>query len=72
MADEGKPRRISVGFQGGQVLAARVPQEELDRLAEALGGDGWHQLRAVDGEVRLDLRQIVYVMVDAEEHRVGF
>jgi hypothetical protein len=72
MTTEGKPRRVSVGFQGGQVLAARVPQEELDRLAGALGGDGWHQLRAVDGEVRLDLGQVVYVLVDAEEHRVGF
>ena len=71
MAD-GKPRRISIGFQGGQVLVARVPQEELDQLAGALGGDGWHALRGVDGEVRIDLGQVVYVLVDAEEHRVGF
>ncbi len=33
---------------------------------------GWHDLTAEDGTVALDLSKVVYVLVDHEEHRVGF
>jgi hypothetical protein len=65
-------RRISVGFQGGQVLALRVSQAELDSLNKALPAGGWHDLRAEDGPVRLHLGQVVYVRAEDEEQRVGF
>jgi hypothetical protein len=71
MADE-RPQKISVGFHGGQVLSARVAPPELSRLRDALGRDGWHELTAEDGTVALDLKKVVYVLVDHEEHRVGF
>jgi hypothetical protein len=67
-----KPQKISIGFLGGQVLSARVPPAELTRLREALGSTGWHDLTAEDGTVALDLTRIVYVLVDDEDHRVGF
>ena len=71
MATE-KPQKISIGFHGGQVLSARVAPEELSRLREALSGGGWHELSAEDGTVALDLGHVDYVLVDAEETRVGF
>jgi hypothetical protein len=71
MADV-KPQKISIGFLGGQVLSARVTAEELKRLREALGTEGFHDLTAEDGVVALDLGRVVYVLVDSEEHRVGF
>ncbi len=71
MADE-RPQKISVGFVGGQVLSARVAPDELSRLRNALGSEGWHDMTAEDGTVALDLSRIVYVLVDDEEHRVGF
>ena len=71
MAEE-RPQKISVGFVGGQVLSARVSPGELTRLRNALGSDGWHDLTAEDGTVAVDLNKIVYVLVDHEEHRVGF
>jgi hypothetical protein len=71
MADE-KPQKISIGFHGGQVLSARVAPAELTKLRNALGNDGWHDLTAEDGTVALDLNRIVYVLVDHEEHQVGF
>jgi hypothetical protein len=67
-----KAQKISIGFLGGQVLAARVRPGELTRLRQALGTEGWHDLTAEDGTVALDLSRIVYVLVDHEEHRVGF
>ncbi len=67
-----KPQRISIGFLGGPTLAARVAPAELTRLRDALGSGVWHELAAEDGTVALDLGKVVYVLVDHEEHRVGF
>jgi hypothetical protein len=65
-------RRISVGFQGGQVLALRVSDEQLETLYKSLGGGGWHELQTEDGPVRLDLTQVVYVRSEEDDQRVGF
>jgi hypothetical protein len=67
-----KPQKITIGFLGGQVLAARVALDELTRLRQALGTQGWFDVTAEDGTVAVDLTRIVYVLVDDEEHRVGF
>jgi hypothetical protein len=67
-----RPQRISIGFQGGQVLTARVDPDQLKKLRRALESGGWHELEAEDGTVALNIGQIVYVNVDSEEHRVGF
>jgi hypothetical protein len=67
-----KPQKVSIGFHGGQVLGARVQPAELTKLRQALGSDGWHDLTAEDGTVALDLKRVVYVLVDHEDHRVGF
>jgi hypothetical protein len=72
MAANEKPQRISIGFLGGQTLAARVAPAELTKLRNALGSDGWHDITAEDGTVAVDLEKVVYVIVDHEEHRVGF
>ncbi len=66
------PRRVSVGFQGGQVLALRVSDEQLKTLHKSLGSSGWHELETEDGPVRLDLAQVVYVRVEGDDSRVGF
>jgi hypothetical protein len=67
-----RPQRISIGFQGGQVLTARVPPDELKKLRRALDSGGWHELQTEDGTVALNLAQVVYVNVDSDEHTVGF
>lgn len=67
-----KPQKVSIGFQGGPVLSARVAPAELKALRDALSGSGWHDLKAEDGTVALRLEKVVYVLVDTEAHRVGF
>ena len=69
-----KPRRSSVGFQGGAVLSLRLSQEALDALREALraGRDRWHEVDAADGAVLLDLGQVAYLRTESDEQRVGF
>jgi hypothetical protein len=65
-------RRISIGFQAGQVLALRVSDAQLKALYKALQDGGWHELESEDGPVRLYLGQVVYVRAEDEDSRVGF
>jgi hypothetical protein len=65
-------RRIGIGFQGGQVLALRITDEQLAALNKALGSNGWHEVDSEEGPVRLDLSQIVYVRSESDDLRVGF
>jgi hypothetical protein len=73
---ESKPvtRKAALGFQGGQVLSIRIPEEELENLRGALreGRERWHEAAAADGAVLVDLGQVVYLRVDSDEHRIGF
>lgn len=71
MADE-KPQNASIGFIGSQVLSGRIATSELSKLRDALGSDGWQEVRFVDGTAAIDLSKVVYVLVEDEEHRVGF
>jgi hypothetical protein len=64
--------RLSIGFQGGQVLAVRLSEQQLKGLEQALGSQGWHEIQSEDGPVRIDLGQVVYVTSETEEPRVGF
>jgi hypothetical protein len=73
MSTAEKPQKISIGFHGGQTLAARVKPEELTKLRDVLGKTGgWHELMAEEGLVVLDLTRVDYLLVDSQEHRVGF
>ncbi len=73
MSTEEKPQKISIGFHGGQSLAARVTSEQLAKLRDALGkSGGWHELVAEDGLVVLDLARIDYLLIDHDSHQVGF
>ena len=66
-------RRVSVGFSGGQVLPLRLSDDKLDAFRQAIqSGSGWHQLEAEDGPVLLNLSQVVFLRVDADDQRVGF
>jgi len=71
MPDE-KPQKVSIGFIGTQVLSGRIAPKEVGRLREALGSDGWRDVRFEEGTAALDLSKVVYVLVEDEEHRVGF
>lgn len=71
MAD--RAARVDLGFQGGQVLALRLQPAEYEALRKALDGEGrWHDLKAEDSSVSVDLGQVVYLRLDTEQQRVGF
>lgn len=65
-------QRISIGFPASPPLALRVSDSELEKLRDALGSNGWHDVEADDGFVRLNLQHVLWLRVEADEHRVGF
>ncbi len=72
MADE--RIQIEIGFDGSQIMIARVSTASADELDRALesGADGVVMLDAEDGRYAVALRRIVYVKRFARESRVGF
>jgi hypothetical protein len=75
---EGKPERVEIGFGGGQVVAVRLSDANMNELRKELGStekhdEGrWYDLETDDGTISLDLRQVVFVRAGAGEHRIGF
>lgn len=67
-------RRTALGFQGGQVLSLRLPEEVLTSLRTTLreGKERWVEVEAADGAVLIDVGQVVYLRVESDEHRIGF
>lgn len=65
-------RRISIGFQGGQVLGLRVTAAQLQELYKALADGGWHELESDEGPVHMYLGQVVYVRAEDQDSHVGF
>ena len=67
-------RRAALGFQGGQVLSLRLPEDVLVSLRETLkeGRERWSEVEAADGAVLIDVGQVVYLRVESDEHRIGF
>jgi hypothetical protein len=63
---------VSLGFEGGQVLALRITEKTLEKLEKALPAGGWHDLDSDDGPVRVNLDKLVYLSAESGEPRVGF
>jgi hypothetical protein len=65
-------RKIEVGFDGGQVLALRISDEELESLRAALQRGGWHRLTNDEAEIEVFLDKLVFVKTAGDAHKVGF
>lgn len=65
-------QRISIGFMASPPVALRVSDDELAKLEGALGGEGWHEVVAEDGSLRMNLANVLWVRTDKDEPKVGF
>lgn len=64
--------RVEIGFEGGQVIQARLAEDVLADLRSKLESGGWHDLDSEDGKVSLYLGKVAFVRVESPDHRVGF
>lgn len=65
-------QRVEIGFEGGQVISARLGEGDLRDLREQLEKGGWHDLHTEDGVISLYLGKVAFLRIDSDAHRVGF
>ena len=65
-------QRVEIGFEGGQVISARLGEDDLKELRKQLERGGWYDLHTEDGVIALYLGKVAFVRIESGEHRVGF
>jgi hypothetical protein len=65
-------QRVEIGFEGGQVISARLAEDDLKDLRKQLEKGGWHDLHTEDGVISLYLPKVAFIRIASNEHRVGF
>jgi hypothetical protein len=65
-------QRVEIGFEGGQVISARLAEGDLEDLRKRLEKGGWHDLHTEDGVISLYLGRVAFVRVASGGSQVGF
>ncbi|MFP5388289.1 MAG: hypothetical protein ACLGG5_03190 [Thermoleophilia bacterium] len=65
-------QKVEIGFEGGQVIAVRLRDDELKDLRKQVEKGGWHDVKTEDGELALYVGKIAFLRIDSGQHRVGF
>jgi hypothetical protein len=65
-------QKVEIGFEGGQVVAVRLSEDELKDLRKQLEKGGWHDVKTEDGVLALYLGKVAFLRIDSGEQRIGF
>ena len=65
-------QRVEIGFEGGQVIQARLADDDLKDLRKQLEKGGWHDLQTDDGILSVYLGKVAFLRIDSGAARVGF
>ena len=65
-------QKVEIGFEGGQVIAVRLGEEELKELRKQVEKGGWRDVKTEDGELALYLGKVSFIRIDSGANRVGF
>jgi len=65
-------QKVEIGFEGGQVIAARLDDDELKELRKQVEKGGWHDVKTEDGSLAIYLGKVSFLRIDSDQHRVGF
>jgi hypothetical protein len=64
---------VEIGFDGGQVIPARLDDDQVKALRKALGsGDSPHEIETEEGLLLIDLGKVIFVRIDSGAKTVGF
>ena len=65
--------RVSIGFDGGQVVEVRIDDGKLKDLRKSVEkGEGWLDLDADEGMVAIDLSKVVFIRSATSPQKIGF
>jgi hypothetical protein len=65
-------QKVEIGFEGGQVVAVRLSDDELKDLRKQVEKGGWHDVKTEDGVLALYVGKVAFLRIDSGDHRVGF
>jgi len=65
-------QKVEIGFEGGQVIAVRLNDDELKNLRKQVEKGGWHDVKTEEGVLALYVGKVAFLRIDSGEHRVGF
>jgi hypothetical protein len=65
-------QKVEIGFEGGQVVAVRLSDDELKDLRKEVEKGGWHDVKTEDGAISLYLGKVAFLRIASGDHRVGF
>lgn len=65
--------KVEIVFGLGQVLSAKLAEDELTDLRKAVeSGKGWYDLKTDEGSVALNLATVMFIRVNDATHSIGF
>ncbi len=65
-------QKVEIGFEGGQVVAVRLSEDELKDLRKQVEKGGWHDVETEDGILSVYAGKVAFLRIDSGAHRVGF
>ena len=65
-------QKVEIGFEGGQVVAVRLTQDELKALRKQVEKGGWYDVETEDGILSVYVGKVTFLRIDSGGHRVGF
>lgn len=64
---------VEIGFDGGQVIPARLTSDQVKSLRKAIGsGDSPHEIETEEGILLIDLGKVIFVRISSGGKTVGF
>jgi len=65
-------QKVEIGFEGGQVVAMRLSEDELKALRKQVEKGGWHDVKTEDGVLAVYVGKVAFLRIDSDAHSVGF
>lgn len=65
-------QKVEIGFEGGQVVAVRLAEDELKSLRKQVEKGGWHDIETEDGTLSVYLGKVAFLRVGSGVQKVGF
>ena len=68
-----KKTAVEIGFEGGQVIPARLDADQVKSLRKALGsGESPHEIETEEGTILIDLGKVIFVRISSGAKTIGF
>jgi hypothetical protein len=65
-------QKVEIGFEGGQVVAVRLSEDELKDLRKQVEKGGWYDVKTEDGVLSVYVGKVAFLRIQSGAQQVGF